>query len=111
MHRIVCRIVPWLAFAVLALVVVGCGQKEFDVTGQVKYNGAIIDKPGGQVIFVAPNGSQVARPSRSEDCPVTYRAVAKVPRWPQPRCRHYPNPAASRAEPPAKPPKQDRRLS
>ncbi len=100
MHRNVCRIVPWLAFAVLAVVVVGCGQKEFDVTGQVKYNGAVIDKPGGQVIFIAPSGTQVVAPIGQDG---TYKA-SKVPAGPNRVAVTYPNPALG-GKPPAKPPK------
>jgi hypothetical protein len=88
MHRNVTRIVLGLAFAVLTVGAVGCGAKTYDVNGQVKYNGSTLDKPGGQVVFIAPDGAQVSAPISQDG---TYRA-SKVPAGPNRIAVYYPNP-------------------
>ena len=51
----------------LAFVLAGCGARQYDVTGKVTYNGrplaydaAPFQKPTGQVVFIGPDGRQVA---------------------------------------------------
>jgi hypothetical protein len=51
-----------LAFAAFVAGASGCGARRFEVTGKVKYNGAVLDKPDGQVVFVGPNGEQAVAP-------------------------------------------------
>jgi hypothetical protein len=61
MFRNVSRIFPGFALTILVAGASGCwGPSQFDVTGQVKYNGSPVRKPGGQIVFVRPDGSQVA---------------------------------------------------
>ena len=73
MRRNVFQIIPGIVFAALAVGTGGCsGPRHFDVTGQVKYNGSPLNKPGGEIVFVGPNGTQVPA-SISEDG--TYRAT------------------------------------
>ena len=55
MHRTTFRLARGLAIAALALGMGGClGPRQFDVTGQVKYNGAPLALPGGMIVFVGP---------------------------------------------------------
>lgn len=109
MHRKVFRIVPGFVFVVLAVGAGGCwGPRQFDVTGQVKYNGASLDKPGGQVVFVAANGIQVAAAIAADG---TYRAI-KVPAGLNRIAVYYVNPQVQgkrvskpkKGEPPPAPP-------
>jgi hypothetical protein len=73
MHRNISRSVSGFVFAVLAVGAGGCwGPSQFDVTGQVKYNGAPLDKPDGQIVFAGPNGTQVAASIGPDG---TYRAT------------------------------------
>ncbi len=95
----VSRFVPGFVIAVLAVGAVGCGQKTYDVSGQVKYNGAALDKPGGEVVFVAPNGTQVAAAIAQDG---SYRAT-KVPAGSNRVAVYYPNPALQSSIPRGKP--------
>ena len=89
MHRNVLRIVPGFVFAILAVAAGGCwGPSQFDVTGQVKYNGSPLDKPGGQIVFVGPKGTQVAASIGPDG---TYRAT-KVTAGLNRIAVYYPNP-------------------
>lgn len=89
MPRNAWRIVLGFLFAVLAVGMGGCGgPSQFDVSGQVKYNGVPLDKPDGKLVFVGPNGSQVAA---SIDRDGTYRA-SKVPAGLNRIAVYYPNP-------------------
>ena len=56
------RRVRWLVLAACALGVIGCASPVYDVTGKVTYNGSPLNKPDGQIVFVGPNGEQVAAP-------------------------------------------------
>jgi hypothetical protein len=60
MNRNVLLLARGLALAALALSLGGCGKRQYDVTGKVTYNGAVLAKPNGQIVFVGPDGSQVA---------------------------------------------------
>ncbi len=74
----------------LAAAAAGCGgPKEYDVTGQVKYNGAVLAKPGGQVIFVSPAGTQASAAINPDG---SYRAT-KVRAGITRVAVYYPNPA------------------
>jgi hypothetical protein len=88
-----------LALAALVLCLGGCGTHQFDMTGQVKYNGAVLAKPDGQIVFIGPDGSQVGAPIGLDG---TYTAV-KVTAGLNRVAVYYPNPAfvkkAKRARP------------
>ncbi len=45
---------------------------QFNIAGRVTYNGVVLDKPGGKVVFVAPDGTQTAAPIGPDGA---YRAV------------------------------------
>ena len=66
------RRAPWLVFAAGLFGAGGCGSPAHDVTGKVTYNGAPLNKPDGQIVFVGPNGEQVAAPIATDG---TYRAA------------------------------------
>jgi hypothetical protein len=76
------------AIAALALCVGGCSNPRFDVTGQVKYNGKVLAKPNGQIVFVGPDGTQ-AGASIAEDGTYTATGVAAGPNR---VAVYYPNP-------------------
>ena len=80
------RGVLMLAIGLTALA--GCGPGRYDVNGKVTYNGAVLDKPDGQVIFVGPNGEQVAAPIGADG---TYRA-SNVSAGANKVVVYYPNP-------------------
>jgi hypothetical protein len=71
-----------LAIAALAMGLGGCvGKPQYDVSGKVKYNGSPLDKPNGQIIFVGPDGKQVAAqiaPDGSYSAPKVSGGVNKV---------------------------------
>jgi hypothetical protein len=46
-------------FVLITLGAVGCGPKQFDVSGKVTYNGGVLDKPDGHIVFLGPNSEQV----------------------------------------------------
>lgn len=95
MDRNVCQIVRSFALVVLAASAGGCGgPSQFDVTGQVKYNGSPLNKPGGQIVFVGPNGTQVPA-SIGQDG--VYRAAA-VPAGLNRIAVYYPSPEAQRGK-------------
>jgi hypothetical protein len=48
-----------LFFTALAVGVTGCWEKKVDVTGMVTYNGSPLNKPGGKIVFIGPNETQV----------------------------------------------------
>ena len=52
------RRILFLACAVLVMIASGCGPRKFNVTGKVTYNNSVLDKPGGKIIFIGPNGEQ-----------------------------------------------------
>jgi hypothetical protein len=67
----------------------GCGSRQYDVTGKVTYNGAPLDKPDGQIVFVGPARQQVAAPIGPDG---TYHAAGVwagenkvVVYWPNPK--------------------------
>jgi len=67
----------------------GCsGWEEGEVTGKVTFNGSPFDKAGGQVVFVAADGSQV---KASIDSDGSYRAEG-VKTGPNRVAVFYPNP-------------------
>ncbi len=73
MRFVVSRRLFGLALAALATGLGGCdGKPKFVVTGAVTYNGATLDKPDGQIVFVGPDGTQVAAPIGQDG---TYKAV------------------------------------
>ena len=89
MHRNVSQIVLGVAVAGLASGVGGCwGPKKVDVTGRVNYNGAPLPKPGGQIVFVDADGTQVAASIGQDGA---YRAP-KVNIGLQHVAVYYPNP-------------------
>jgi hypothetical protein len=81
-------IVSGLAFVMLAVGVCGCGPQQFDTTGQVKYNKEVLAKPDGQIVFMAPDGSQVSAPIGLDG---SY--TAKVTAGPNRVAVYYRNPA------------------
>ncbi len=90
MHRNISRFVLGLLFAALAVGESGCGSPHFDVTGNVKYNGAPIDKPDGQIVFIGPNGDQVMADIGPDG---NYRAIS-VSSGKNRVAVYYPNPKA-----------------
>jgi hypothetical protein len=60
-----------LALAVLS----GCSERRTEVTGKVTYNGAPLNRAGGEIVFVSKSGVQVAAPI---DADGTYRAKGVV---------------------------------
>jgi hypothetical protein len=91
MHRTVFRFASVFAVAVLAVAAGGCwGPGQFDVTGQVKYNGTPLASPDGVIVFVGPNGKQV---SAAIGLDGTYRA-AGVAAGLNRIAVYYPNPKA-----------------
>jgi hypothetical protein len=93
-HRRIRLLACTIAVAAVALSLGGCsGKRQYDVTGQVKYNGAPLAKPNGQIIFVGPDGTQVAA-SINEDG--TYKAP-KVAAGMNKVAVYYPNPAFKKA--------------
>jgi hypothetical protein len=48
-----------LALVVMCFSLTGCGSSQTDVTGQVHYNGKALEKPGGSILFIGPDGRKV----------------------------------------------------
>ena len=82
--------IRWALWLVFAFGAVGCGSPAFDVTGTVTYNGAALDKPDGQIVFLGPHGEQIAAPIDPDG---TYRARG-VPSGANRVAVYYPNPKA-----------------
>lgn len=79
-----------LVIVVLAIGSGGCGARQYDVSGKVMYNGAPLDKPDGQIVFVGAKGEQVMAAIGSDG---TYHAPAVLSG--QNRVAvYYPNPKA-----------------
>jgi hypothetical protein len=66
----------------------GCAPGKGEVSGKVTYNGAPLDKPGGNIVFVSPAGEQVVAPIAADG---SYRAT-DVPRGEAKVAVYYPNP-------------------
>ena len=92
MHRAVFRRILGPALAALATGAGGCGPGSHDVTGRVSYNGAPLDKPDGQIVFIGPDGDQVAAGIGPDG---SYRAPGVVG-GPNKVAVYYPNPKAKR---------------
>lgn len=88
MHRSILLLARGLAIAALAMCLGGCGPQQFDTTGQVTYNKAVLAKPEGQIVFMGPDGSQVSAPIGLDG---TYTA-AKVTAGLNRVAVYYPNP-------------------
>ncbi len=74
MRLVVTRRLLGLAVVALTTALCGCDTRpKFVVTGTVTYNGAPLNKPDGQILFVGPDGTQVAAPISPDDG--TYKAV------------------------------------
>jgi hypothetical protein len=96
MHRNFFLLARGLATAALAVSLGGCGGKlQFDVTGQVKYNGAALAKPDGLIVFVGPDGSQVAAPIGPDGTYTATKVTAGLNRV----AVYYSNPAFKSAKP------------
>jgi len=94
MYRNLLLMARVLSLAALVLCLGGCGGKpQFEVTGMVKYNGAPLAKPNGQIVFLGPDGAQVPAPIGQDG---TYKAV-KVSGGPNRVVVTYPNPAFKKA--------------
>jgi hypothetical protein len=100
MHRKLMLLARGFALAALAIGLGGCGKPQFAVSGKVKYNGAPLAKPNGQIVFVGPEGTQVAAPIELDG---TYKA-AKVPAGLNRVAVYYPNPSFTKAVRPKGPP-------
>ena len=100
MHRKLVLLARGFAIAALAVGLGGCGAPQFAVTGKVKYNGAPLAKPNGQIVFVGHDGTQVAA---SIGLDGTYKA-AKVPAGLNRVAVYYPNPSFTKAARPKGPP-------
>jgi hypothetical protein len=85
-----------LALAALVLSLSGCGKRQYDVTGQVKYNGAALAKPNGQIVFLGPDGTQAVATIGADG---TYTA-SKVSAGLNRIVVYYPNPSFTK---PARP--------
>jgi len=92
-HRRIGISIRVVAIAALALSLGGCGKKKYDVTGQVKYNGAPLAKPNGKIVFIGPDGSQVDANIGQDG---TYTAP-KVTAGLNKVLVYYPNPAAGKS--------------
>ncbi len=90
MHFKMSRCVLALACTACTLGTLGCGSRQYDVTGKVTYNDAVLDKPDGQISFIGPNGEQ-AMASIGPDG--NYRA-SKVAAGVNKVVVFYPNPLA-----------------
>jgi hypothetical protein len=87
----------WILLSALtfaAMCAHGCESRSFTVTGKVTYNGAVLDKPDGQVVFVGPNGKQTSAQIGPDG---SYRA-AKVEVGLNRVAAYYPNPSAKRGK-------------
>lgn len=83
-----------LSLWILGLVIVGasgCGSRHFDVTGKVTYNGTVLDKPDGQIVFIGPKGDQVIADIERDG---TYQAT-EVSAGLNHVVVYYPNPKAA----------------
>jgi|GEM_PF-969351 len=78
------------ALAVGLAAVGGCSPPRYDVTGKVTYNGAPLNHPDGQIVFVGPTGDQVSAAIGADG---TYRATGVVSGTNRVAV-FYPNPAA-----------------
>jgi hypothetical protein len=92
MHQNVSRRAAIAVIAAFVAGASGCGARRFEVTGKVKYNGAVLDKPDGQVVFVGPNGEQAVAPIGPDG---GYRASG-VTAGLNKVVAYYPNPKAKR---------------
>jgi hypothetical protein len=45
-----------LVCATFAIGAAGCSPSNVDVTGRVTYNGSPLNRPGGKIVFVGPDG-------------------------------------------------------
>ena len=72
MDRTVLLLARGLAIAALAVSLGGCAPPKFDVTGKVTYNGKVLAKPKGKIVFDGPDKRQVEA-TIGEDG--TYKAV------------------------------------
>jgi hypothetical protein len=88
MHRNILLLARGLAIAALAMCLGGCGKHQFEVTGKVTYNGAPLTKPNGQIVFVGPDGSQVAVPIGQDGAYKATKVTAGLNRV----AIYYPNP-------------------
>jgi hypothetical protein len=61
-----------LVVAVLVFSASGCSPGQVEVSGRVTYNGSPLNFPGGQIVFVGPDGAQRAASIAADG---TYRAV------------------------------------
>lgn len=67
------RLAVGFAFVAAVLAQTGCwGERRADVTGRVTYNGVPLAKPGGEIVFVGPKGTQVVAQIAEDG---SYRAV------------------------------------
>jgi hypothetical protein len=92
MYRKILLLARGLALAALALSLGGCGKRQYDVTGKVTYNGAVVAKPNGKIVFVGPDNSQVAAEIGLDG---TYKAT-KVTAGLNRVAIFYPNPSFKR---------------
>ncbi len=92
MNRNIVLLARGLALAALALSLGGCGKRQYDVTGKVTYNGAVLAKPNGKIVFVGPDGSQIEADIASDG---TYKA-SKVTAGLNRVAVYYPNPSFKR---------------
>lgn len=82
-----------LACAAFAIGAGGCsGSQQFDANGKVTYNGSVLDKSGGQVVFIGPKGEQSVAEIRSDGA---YHAT-KVASGINKIVVYYPNPQANK---------------
>jgi hypothetical protein len=98
-----------LSLAVLAALLLGlsgCGAKLVDVHGRVTYNGSPLTRPNGQIVFVGPDGTQVASAIGLDG---TYQATS-VPVGLNRIAVYYPNPAAQQGKLLLAQPKKGERL-
>jgi hypothetical protein len=72
----------------LSLTGLGCSPGTGEVSGKVTYNGAPLDKPNGNIVFVTPSGIQKSAPISADG---TYRAT-DVPRGDVKVAVYYSNP-------------------
>lgn len=77
-----------LAAFTLSFSSLGCSPAKGEVSGKVTYNGAPLDKPGGNIVFVSAGGLQIVAPIAADG---TYKAT-DVPRGDMKIAVYYPNP-------------------
>jgi hypothetical protein len=90
--RLFVRCLFGFSLVALAASMGGCGPRYYEVKGKVSYNGAVLDKPDGKIIFVGSSGEQAMAPIGKDG---TYSA-SNVLSGDNKVVVYYPNPEANK---------------